>query len=295
MFDRIADVYFFNENEKEIGYLKVNQSFQGKLEKNIIKFDTIIEGNLQKLSANQQVFYNSFHSDYIVRSHVRRDESDSIVRNRLVESKVTVKYTVVNTNDPADQQKFKIVTRDRISYKDCEGRADSHMGKVSVQTKTLIVSKQSESLSINSENSLYLLNEAPADPCASNPCDTFHECITDPEHEGGFKCMCRDGFQEEPECYDINECEEQSPCSQHAECTNNLGGYECVCKDPYLGDGKKCEALEYDYSLICRECGENAECARDEDEHYFCKCKEGFEGDGYICQKSAVFTNKILK
>ena len=42
---------------------------------------------------------------------------------------------------------------------------------------------------------------------------------------------------------DVNECEEgpaHGPCSQHANCSNTHGGYQCTCRDGYQGDGNNC-------------------------------------------------------
>ena len=39
---------------------------------------------------------------------------------------------------------------------------------------------------------------------------------------------------------DINECVEQSPCDQNAQCTNSIGSFTCACNNGYRGDGLTC-------------------------------------------------------
>ena len=44
-------------------------------------------------------------------------------------------------------------------------------------------------------------------------------------------------------CVDIDECVEQShDCDDpsRAECINNQGGFTCVCKETFSGDGRNC-------------------------------------------------------
>ena len=48
---------------------------------------------------------------------------------------------------------------------------------------------------------------------------------------------------------DINECSTNNGgCDSNAICTNIQGGFECECKDGYLGDGIICNPAEKDES-----------------------------------------------
>ena len=42
---------------------------------------------------------------------------------------------------------------------------------------------------------------------------------------------------------DIDECQEQSPCDQNANCTNTPGSFTCTCNVGYQGDGLTCTGL----------------------------------------------------
>jgi len=55
---------------------------------------------------------------------------------------------------------------------------------------------------------------------------------------------------------DVDECvREVDDCSPYANCTNTEGSYECVCKEGYTGDGKKCVAISTSPDIELR--GEN--------------------------------------
>lgn len=42
-------------------------------------------------------------------------------------------------------------------------------------------------------------------------------------------------------CPDIDECANgQDSCDVNANCTNTIGGYECQCRDGYIGNGSIC-------------------------------------------------------
>lgn len=40
---------------------------------------------------------------------------------------------------------------------------------------------------------------------------------------------------------DVDECNHINDCSEHAQCNNTAGSYNCTCKEGYLGDGYTCE------------------------------------------------------
>lgn len=114
----------------------------------------------------------------------------------------------------------------------------------------------------------------------------------------------------------MNECREGSTyCSPHAECINLLGGYECKCIPPRVGNGQTCEEEvrvtesaddreeeeqrepettdrgdEEDEDVdtsrnYCNRCDPNAQCGYDHDRSvYFCRCNPGYSGDGLSCE-----------
>ena len=48
-------------------------------------------------------------------------------------------------------------------------------------------------------------------------------------------------------CYisDINECVEQSPCDENAQCANTPGSFTCACNEGYSGDGMTCTGQNF--------------------------------------------------
>ena len=45
-------------------------------------------------------------------------------------------------------------------------------------------------------------------------------------------------------CEDVDECDEYDAdkglCDVDADCINNFGSYQCLCRDGYTGDGVRC-------------------------------------------------------
>ena len=48
---------------------------------------------------------------------------------------------------------------------------------------------------------------------------------------------------------EIDECVEQSPCDQNAQCTNTPGSFTCVCYEGYSGNGMTCTGLNFNAEL----------------------------------------------
>ncbi|RDD36432.1 Fibrillin-1, partial [Trichoplax sp. H2] len=83
-------------------------------------------------------------------------------------------------------------------------------------------------------------------------------------------------------CDDINECLENNPCSQNANCTNAPGSYACQCKIGYTGNGKICSDI-HECLTGSNMCSSNASCMSNNGS-YTCMCKPGFVGNGYTRQ-----------
>ena len=101
---------------------------------------------------------------------------------------------------------------------------------------------------------------------------------------------------------EVNECESE-PCQNGGECVDLLNGFECECRDGYVGDqceiGRNTKAIgvmvEYTSvqsicSFLCPdvdECGsspcDNGGTCVDQVNGFECKCMKGFAGD--LCEK----------
>merc|ERR1711917_204651 len=92
---------------------------------------------------------------------------------------------------------------------------------------------------------------------------------------GAFE-TCVDGYSGDGHsCLDINECKVGShDCSNHADCINTNGGFECETHKGYRGDGK----IVFDIDE-CTDgsdaCDINAEC-QNTNGSYTCTCDHGY-------------------
>ncbi|XP_072166683.1 uncharacterized protein [Diadema setosum] len=120
---------------------------------------------------------------------------------------------------------------------------------------------------------------------SENPCGSEARCENMP---GSYRCMCRDGFDFDPEgktCSDMNECRISPGICGNATCTNTAGSYRCSCSYGFMFD----EALSL--CIDSNECAEyrgicsNGTCMNTEGS-YRCICPTGYEyvsGNGKGC------------
>ena len=73
-------------------------------------------------------------------------------------------------------------------------------------------------------------------------------------------------------CVDINECDD-NPCGNNS-CTNELGGFSCVCNPGYRGE--HCE--ENIDECLTNICQNNSTCV-DGINEYTCLCPPNYKGD----------------
>ena len=50
-------------------------------------------------------------------------------------------------------------------------------------------------------------------------------------------------------CEDVDECTSEV-CDPHADCTNTVGSYVCICEAGYTGDGVTCHGNIYSLNTI---------------------------------------------
>ncbi|XP_076611746.1 thrombomodulin-like [Chaetodon auriga] len=95
-----------------------------------------------------------------------------------------------------------------------------------------------------------------ADPCA----DCEQECPT------GYRLA-----KDRRSCVDINECEEEDPCTgEGEECKNTQGAFQCICKDGFEAEDGVCVNV-----TICERC-EHMLCDKFNGV-YECVCRKGFK------------------
>uniref|UniRef100_A0A4W3HSE0 Fibrillin-2 n=1 Tax=Callorhinchus milii TaxID=7868 RepID=A0A4W3HSE0_CALMI len=103
--------------------------------------------------------------------------------------------------------------------------------------------------------------------------------------KGSFICHCQLGYSVKKGttgCTDVDECEiEAHNCDMHASCVNIPGGFQCNCRDGWIGDGTSCVDLD-ECTNGTHHCNLNAKCMNTPGS-YRCLCSEGFSGDGFTC------------
>lgn len=108
--------------------------------------------------------------------------------------------------------------------------------------------------------------------CSRHPCaDCAQGCQQ--EADGRYVCQCNNGSrlaQDGKSCVDVDECEEQHPCTAEGqECVNIREGFECRCQDGFELEDGECVNV-----TICEKC-EHMDC-RKLSGVYQCVCRKGF-------------------
>ncbi|XP_035534125.1 thrombomodulin-like [Morone saxatilis] len=104
--------------------------------------------------------------------------------------------------------------------------------------------------------------------CTEDPCA---ECAQGCQQEG---CKCWEGYrlaQDGRSCVDVNECEEENPCTgERTQCENTKGGFECRCKEDFVEEDGVCVDVS-----ICDNC-EHMLCDK-VNGVYGCVCRKGYK------------------
>ena len=82
----------------------------------------------------------------------------------------------------------------------------------------------------------------------------------------------------EPDCEDVDECDITGSCHEDANCANNVGSYECTCKEGYSGDGSFCADInecttDDGLRALIHNCDPDAVCTNT-DASYTCTCPD---------------------
>ncbi|XP_059143588.1 uncharacterized protein LOC131930938 [Physella acuta] len=140
--------------------------------------------------------------------------------------------------------------------------------------------------------------ESELDACAIKPCSKGQNC-TDltAQQQGnnsvGYVCgKCPPGFVDYQKiCLDVNECSDESMCSQT--CTNTEGSYMCSCRPGYrldTGDKKTCTDINEceERSSKCQQICTNTA------GNYTCSCQTGYtlDSNGLTCTLDGSLTSQ---
>lgn len=272
-FTRVCILNFLNEYSQQTSSVTIRQEYQGiSQDGRTINVHTEIDGNIPNIDPDAQIVYKDFKQEY---SHVSHG---------FVRSYGELSYQVTTTQNSQSFVSYKIYYNDDITFSECPHQRDYTSSTIRVNSKRVYVkyTKGNQLAQFTSANFMYP-KDATDDPCETNSCSIYAECIADLDAPNNYTCVCKVGFEGDGfNCFDVDECETgESDCDVNAVCYNLVGHYECQCRSPYKGNGKKCE-----FDLDCRMCDSNADCIESESLRK-CVCKEGFVGDGFECKPDA--------
>ncbi|KAG6455522.1 hypothetical protein O3G_MSEX009239 [Manduca sexta] len=120
--------------------------------------------------------------------------------------------------------------------------------------------------------------------CNGALCAEHASCLFDSSIEISY-CHCDSGFVGDgiSQCVPAERtCDLANDCSLDAVCTLSESGYQCVCRDGFIGDGYTCTR-----EVSCRTdpylCSPHASCIQRSDS-YICECNRGYNGNGTVCE-----------
>ncbi len=282
-----------------IGNLFVQQNFTGFSEDTQdLNVDIKVEANLPSLHYEDQVIYPDFSQEFQYRSNQENPDT-----RKVIEYKGSVEYKLTNIHTPDEFRSFRIESSETVHFSVCLEENDEKLGQSTALTKLsskkmFVTFSNSERLvRFTSSNFVKPVDDPTPNPCETNDCHTYAECVADVAADDGYFCHCKPGFSGDGRhCNDTNECaEETTHCSRFAECINLLGHYECKCLPPRVGDGRACELRDANGDVqdtdrdedndVCSRCDVNANCVFDENRGVrYCRCKPEYLGNGYTCR-----------
>jgi hypothetical protein len=250
----------------------------------------VIEGQLPDLADGEQVIYPDYTSSYSYKSNM-----ENPLVKKVVESSGSINYKTATISNPLQFRNYRIEYTDRVHFSVCDGLMKESLQSASASTKMttkrLFVSYTNSDdgqIRFSSANFMRSSDSQEPNPCESNDCSIYAECVVDSEADIGYYCQCKPGFDGDgKDCSDINECEEGSAyCSPVAQCQNLLGYFDCKCAAPRVGDGRTCEwGPDTRANEICSRCDVNARCVTDDTGSTAeCQCNAGYRGNGYDCR-----------
>lgn len=125
-----------------------------------------------------------------------------------------------------------------------------------------------------------------ADPCLPLRC--AHTCYKEGD---SYACMCDHGFQlasDGRSCVDFNDCLDERQCpGENFMCVNNVGGFQCVCKNGFRLSGDLCVDVNECASAPCEH-----DCINTPGS-YKCSCFEGFTEDPESPDKCKLHCGKM--
>ncbi|NXY20167.1 AGRL4 protein, partial [Atrichornis clamosus] len=154
--------------------------------------------------------------------------------------------------------------------------------------------------------------------CTSPSCNmTCHKDARCEVQGGTTGCYCSQGYTGNgiSICTDDNECENTTqPCGEHANCTNTVGSYYCMCMPGFKSsngqqtfvpnDGTSCVDVGECSNEGTVACGDHAKC-ENVDGGFNCSCKEGYQpstgklqfkpNDGTSCQENPKAKCELFK
>lgn len=152
VFTRQSDSTFLDEQGQVIGNLFIVQNFTGiNKDDNELIVNTQIKGNLPRFQQNEQVVYPDFNQDFVYKSNVENPET-----RKIVESRGSINYLLVNRDDPNNFKRFRIEHEERIHFSVCASpemeEARTKSGLTQLMTKRLLVSFPDNQVRFTSAN-----------------------------------------------------------------------------------------------------------------------------------------------
>ncbi|CAG9113923.1 unnamed protein product [Plutella xylostella] len=262
-----AEIYFPASNDK----VSVSQEFLGHDVFDQITVESDVRGTIPFIGGdNTKLDVSEYEEQYsIVESGLIRSESNRTFVNKRTGEKYEQRISqIFSFNEPC---RYEPPTEDSNT-------------PITLKVSKSLISYESRDNIVRYAMSNKVVPLGQDDPCIVGraSCGLHSTCVV---QGNSFTCVCPSGFTQSYEgsmvnCVDINECTTNTHnCDVNAECYNHEGGFRCVCRSDYKGDGVNCVE-----ATSCEEsCDPNAQCVFSPLNTFVCQCNPGYVGDGNYC------------
>ena len=186
LFKRVTSVNFYDEASRQSNSVIIRQEYLGvdSQSKESLIVKTEVDGTIPSVDPDSQVIFKDFKQEY------------TKYRKGLIKSNGELFYEITSIRNSQSFKSYRIDYSDEITFSECPHLSETGSTTHRVNSKRVFVrfTKGDSLVRFSAANFIYP-SEIADDPCESNTCSIYAECVADSEMPTNYSCVCKVGFE----------------------------------------------------------------------------------------------------